>query len=682
MVKIIFKGGQWTNKEDRILEAGIAKYGLNNWHRISSLLQRKTADQCKERWIQYLDPTIQKHREWTKEEEEKLIFLQGLFSDRWQTIAKQLPGRTGWMCEEHYAEMLDHLNKPRGHSAAASGTAASGATDGSAGTPQDALQNLRRDLFSQQFETRDAKADTIDDEQQDDMLTVARARLANQYGKKGLRRQRKVQQEEANVLSSLQRAREMQASGTMSHTLKKKIEGALKEDAAGKLPLQTKKRRREEDEDGTGYGEGDDDVEDDDDDNEGDLDASFIGKDVVQNAVAQRRRKKMDFEDSSQLAGSDGLVLKLSDSAEAAEKKQNALRGVISGVDLGKVFSTTSAVPPASTTSLPLGGGSLIDWDSFLPPSSANNDKTAPAGGFDDVSSPTLTRHHHQPTMAEPPHVDRLSSTSPSSVRRGYESPSATATTQRRDPSLPPLAPISTNVVRTEEVEIDDFTAAESLEGVSPDWLAKARAAVEKEATHYATSAISTAEAGHDSLWLSRAKRLASQAFSTLYPNLDLGDVKSIVFSDTIRNGDTVFTSPEVQAQQQRVAASMQAEVESLRQALGVTAVSETVGSSSPSVYVQKQQRLMDAYDRLNEAQSQTKFYKMVQRAEEDEETTQQPQVQSGDHSRSGSVLSRREAKLLKMKRKLEAAQTSLQEELERTRTLLDQGVTVVVGTV
>ena len=48
--RIQIKGGVWKNTEDEILKAAVMKYGLNQWARISSLLVRKAAKQCKARW--------------------------------------------------------------------------------------------------------------------------------------------------------------------------------------------------------------------------------------------------------------------------------------------------------------------------------------------------------------------------------------------------------------------------------------------------------------------------------------------------------------------------------------------------------------------------------------------------------------------------------------------------------
>jgi len=59
-MRIMIKGGVWKNTEDEILKAAVMKYGKNQWSRISSLLVRKSAKQCKARWYEWLDPSIKK----------------------------------------------------------------------------------------------------------------------------------------------------------------------------------------------------------------------------------------------------------------------------------------------------------------------------------------------------------------------------------------------------------------------------------------------------------------------------------------------------------------------------------------------------------------------------------------------------------------------------------------------
>jgi len=104
-MRILIKGGVWKNTEDEILKAAVMKYGKNQWSRISSLLVRKSAKQCKARWHEWLDPSIKK-TEWSREEEEKLLHLAKLMPTQWRTIAP-IVGRTAAQCLEHYERLLD-----------------------------------------------------------------------------------------------------------------------------------------------------------------------------------------------------------------------------------------------------------------------------------------------------------------------------------------------------------------------------------------------------------------------------------------------------------------------------------------------------------------------------------------------------------------------------------------------
>ena len=171
MVRFTVKGGTWKNTEDEILKAAVMKYGLNQWPRISSLLVRKSAKECKARWYEWLDPSIRK-TEWTREEEEKLLHLVKIFPCQWRTIAPAIGGRTPSQCIEHYEKLLDR---------------AQGRVDGEQ-DPADP-RNLRPGEIDPNPETKPCKPDPIDmDEDEKEMLQECRARLANTKGKKAKRK--------------------------------------------------------------------------------------------------------------------------------------------------------------------------------------------------------------------------------------------------------------------------------------------------------------------------------------------------------------------------------------------------------------------------------------------------------------------------------------------------------------
>ncbi|RMD43805.1 hypothetical protein DV735_g1303, partial [Chaetothyriales sp. CBS 134920] len=204
----VVKGGVWTNIEDEILKASVSKYGLNQWARVSSLLARKTAKQCKARWTEWLDPGIRKV-EWSKEEDEKLLHLAKLMPTQWRTIAP-IVGRTATQCLERYQRLLDEAEAREGDELGLGGP-----TGGEASAPTgDDVRKLRPGELDPDPESKPARPDTIDlDEDEKEMLSEARARLANTQGKKAKRKARERQLEESRRLAVLQKRRELKNAG-------------------------------------------------------------------------------------------------------------------------------------------------------------------------------------------------------------------------------------------------------------------------------------------------------------------------------------------------------------------------------------------------------------------------------------------------------------------------------------
>ncbi|XP_037939397.1 cell division cycle 5-like protein [Teleopsis dalmanni] len=195
MPRIMIKGGVWRNTEDEILKAAVMKYGKNQWSRIASLLHRKSAKQCKARWYEWLDPSIKK-TEWSREEDEKLLHLAKLMPTQWRTIAPII-GRTAAQCLERYEYLLDQAQRKE---------------DGEDAT--DDPRKLRPGEIDPNPETKPARPDPRDmDEDELEMLSEARARLANTQGKKAKRKAREKQLEEARRLAALQKRRELRAAG-------------------------------------------------------------------------------------------------------------------------------------------------------------------------------------------------------------------------------------------------------------------------------------------------------------------------------------------------------------------------------------------------------------------------------------------------------------------------------------
>jgi hypothetical protein len=84
--------GRWTEDEDRVL-VFLVSQGHKNWGRVAENMPGRTSKQCRERWNNYLDPTLV-HTPFTEEEDSVLLHLHKEHGNKWAYIARLIPGRT------------------------------------------------------------------------------------------------------------------------------------------------------------------------------------------------------------------------------------------------------------------------------------------------------------------------------------------------------------------------------------------------------------------------------------------------------------------------------------------------------------------------------------------------------------------------------------------------------------
>ncbi|GAB4845282.1 hypothetical protein Ancab_038691 [Ancistrocladus abbreviatus] len=99
---------EWTADEDALLCSAVEAFGESNWQAVASTIEGRTGTQCSNRWKKTLHPTIERKGNWTQDEDKCLkVSVTVIGPKNWPKIAQFVPGRTQVQCRERWVNCLD-----------------------------------------------------------------------------------------------------------------------------------------------------------------------------------------------------------------------------------------------------------------------------------------------------------------------------------------------------------------------------------------------------------------------------------------------------------------------------------------------------------------------------------------------------------------------------------------------
>ena len=101
---------KFTEEEDQKLLSIIQKVGTKNWKEVAAQMKTRNPRQCRERWNNYLNPSLN-DAPWTPQEDYLLEMLQQKYGTQWNKIAKHFNNRSDNSLRNRWMRIKRHKRK-------------------------------------------------------------------------------------------------------------------------------------------------------------------------------------------------------------------------------------------------------------------------------------------------------------------------------------------------------------------------------------------------------------------------------------------------------------------------------------------------------------------------------------------------------------------------------------------
>ena len=100
----------WLPAEDELLRSLVNQHGPKSWSLIAKEMATRKGKQCRERWINHLDPRVRKGT-FSSEEHKLIEEAVATIGHKWIEIAALLPGRTDNAIKNYWNSLLRHAQR-------------------------------------------------------------------------------------------------------------------------------------------------------------------------------------------------------------------------------------------------------------------------------------------------------------------------------------------------------------------------------------------------------------------------------------------------------------------------------------------------------------------------------------------------------------------------------------------
>jgi hypothetical protein len=96
---------KFSQTEDAKLADLVAAHGDQDWTMIANAMANRSVRQCRERWVNYLAPSVI-NGIWSADDDALLLEKYRVYGSHWKPIASFFPGRTDINVKNHYMTLV------------------------------------------------------------------------------------------------------------------------------------------------------------------------------------------------------------------------------------------------------------------------------------------------------------------------------------------------------------------------------------------------------------------------------------------------------------------------------------------------------------------------------------------------------------------------------------------------